>query len=412
MTALQRTARIVDFERALEELRAPGLFRFYGASLHVGRTARLLETVRGYASLPKAKVYDFASQFGYSPDFVEASLFPKFSKWGLIDIAGDNVKVNITSPGQILELCGKYWEELPKDPRDNHAVDAVELISKRPIELDDLHGRVFADTTEDIEKDVLVTLEALNVIVPQKTDEGKVYYTPHFIGSNPDKLGDIIRSLKEKELRALEGVYDTVSGVQGFPAAVLVRTTSGVSDALLSTAAMGGLVNVCEVNTLHDSQKFVFTGDILPSEGIKSDAFHFTKQTVSHFRYAQTFPRYKLRDVPRFLEVLLEKGQAGAASPIGTDYKFLEQNGIVDVQELGVSGRFTMYLVPGKEDILKAAMDLITSGTPPIPKLEEMPLAEQLKRIKVPPEHRVGLDPMKFQALMDRLMRALRKGRW
>ena len=108
----------------------------------------------------------------------------------------------------------------------------------------------------------------------------------------------------------------------------------------------------------------------------------------------------------------MTKGQAGAASPIGTDYQFLEQNGIVDVQQLGVSGKFTMYLVPGKEDIVRTALDLITSGTPPIPKIEEVPLAEQLRRIKVPPEHRVGLDPLKLQALTDRLMRALRKSGW
>ena len=63
--------KVVDFESGLEEVKIPTLYRHFSNSLEVGRSARLLETIRGHGELLKTTLYDFASQFSYNPEYVD-----------------------------------------------------------------------------------------------------------------------------------------------------------------------------------------------------------------------------------------------------------------------------------------------------------------------------------------------------
>jgi hypothetical protein len=73
--------------------------------------------------------------------------------------------------------------------------------------------------------------------------------------------------------------------------------------------------------------------------------------------YAATYPRYKLDDPALFVRKLIERGSAGNASPIGTDYPMLETAGIVRVVAGTTSGRFALELQ--QIDIAESALGIL-----------------------------------------------------
>jgi hypothetical protein len=75
--------------------------------------------------------------------------------------------------------------------------------------------------------------------------------------------------------------------------------------------------------------------------------------------YAATFPRFKLRDPAQFIRALIRDGEAGDASPIGTDYPMLETGGIVRVVAGSQSDRFKFELL--QADVAEKALTILTS---------------------------------------------------
>ncbi len=101
--------KVVDFESGLEEVKMPTLYRHFSNSLEVGRSARLLETIRGHGELLKTTLYDFASQFSYNPEYVDKVLIPRYVDWGLIVDDINSVDILVESQKDVLSKCGDYW---------------------------------------------------------------------------------------------------------------------------------------------------------------------------------------------------------------------------------------------------------------------------------------------------------------
>ena len=101
--------KVVDFESGLEELKIPTLYKHFSNSLDVGRSARLLETIRGHGDLSKTMLYDYASQFGYNPEYVNKILIPRYVDWGLIIEDYNSIDIKVKTQKDILAKCGDYW---------------------------------------------------------------------------------------------------------------------------------------------------------------------------------------------------------------------------------------------------------------------------------------------------------------
>ncbi|MFX0137425.1 MAG: hypothetical protein ACFFDN_27545 [Candidatus Hodarchaeota archaeon] len=413
MDKIKLIAKVIDFERALEELRVPGLYRFYNTSLVIGRNARLLETIRGQGEIHKERLYDFASQFGYSEEYVEKIIIPKYVDWGFLTDSEETVDVLVTSQEKILSKCADDWIKKPKNPRDKFIIELLSEISKRPTFKSELELKLLSDKyyNKETRDDSILTLEAIKQLSKIKVEDEELFFNPEIIGDNVDKLPDIFSNYSEKDIKILDQIYDIISKYQGYPISsisqseVLKGQTGFVESSILS-----GVLNSCDVTIGSNSYGFLFTGDIL-SPGKGDDTFHGIKETVSHFRFAENLANYKLHWLPRFLQVLLKNGEAGKASPIGTDYKLLERKGVIEVKRLGLSDRFRMYLVEGKEDYIEKTLDLISTNVNPIPPLQSSSLRDQLENIKAPPEARTNIDVQKLNELISRFIEKLRRTR-
>ncbi len=87
------------------------------------------------------------------------------------------------------------------------------------------------------------------------------------------------------------------------------------------------------------------------------DASGHVRQLVGSMVYAATYPRYQLDDPALFVRRLIERGRAGNASPIGTDYPMLETAGIVAVVPGTMNGRYALELK--QVDVAEAALDIL-----------------------------------------------------
>lgn len=113
-----------------------------------------------------------------------------------------------------------------------------------------------------------------------------------------------------------------------------------------------------------NQEVFYFTPDLrnrFESEG-RGDKFELAKTGISHFQFAQHLASYgtgRLKFNPSvILDKLIEKGKAGDATAIGTDYYLLVQKGLVKVEKLSGS-RYQFLLPDSKEKIadLKVVRD-------------------------------------------------------
>lgn len=155
--------KVVDFESALEELKAPALYRFFSNSLEVGRSARLLETIRGHDNLSKTTLYDYASQFSYGPQYIDTVLIPRFEKWGMIETDTETVNVEIDDQKQILTKCGEFWlENRNLESRDNLAIKLICETSKIPQDEDKLKDNIYEKYNAEVVNDTVLILETLN----------------------------------------------------------------------------------------------------------------------------------------------------------------------------------------------------------------------------------------------------------
>jgi hypothetical protein len=130
-------------------------------------------------------------------------------------------------------------------------------------------------------------------------------------------------SRAQKEVGAL---MEEVAARPGLPQAHAKSTSREWVDFAVSQ----GLVQRTVVETSRkEEQAFLFTPHLArdPFGATSGDPSGHLRQLVGSMIYAATFATHKLYSPARFVQVLVNSGEAGDASDIGTDYTMLETAG-------------------------------------------------------------------------------------
>lgn len=167
-------------------------------------------------------------------------------------------------------------------------------------------------------------------------------------------------ALEILEQQKLENIVDFLQNNPGNPLPVVSKHL-GTDETTLYLLSKYGILEPIKLEVQGDNKDYLFSPTSTLAREDK-DHFDLVKMTLANFRFGEYYSKKtKLYSPNKFLSSLLDRGFAGSAEAIGTDYENLEKNGIVKVQKISGSD-YRFWLI--KRDVIEDARDIIRGVIP------------------------------------------------
>lgn len=262
-----------------------------------------------------------------------------------------------------LETLG--WVEVARD-HDNNVVSVIEHIPPLPLLMASADNILALAMPEPVERVVLMLLEetvklpitraqaielgsqasneedavraldylqALHLVALAETDDGhRVAYNPNIWSVDSRLLAAALRAEDSSVRAGLSGLLEEVADSPGLPETGVTST----SKQWIDYAVAHGIIQRSLVVTSDGKERAFLFAPHLGRTAFDAvtgiDPSGHVRQLIGSMIYAKTYADYRLRSPAVFLRRLIEWGEAGDASSIGTDYPMLETSGIVQVE--------------------------------------------------------------------------------
>ncbi len=282
------------------------------------------------------------------------------------EIKGVEEYVGVT--GTLVEQAIRVLSVLRPTPAEMALLHSVELAAFAPLvqsqHLDQLTGRGFPE--EVAQHGLRLALAAgINQRVPSAELREAVVFNPYVWGTGQIQIAGFLRSLPPAERDALLGICQQASECPGLALPALVGDQN-----VINSARKVGLLQATTVKSSAgggSSQTYVFS-PLLESEddaALTTEALHQRKLFVAHILFGVERAKAglgRITDPELLVRRLVERGQVGPATNIGTDYHLVEARGIVRVEPAGTGDRAFLRLV--KPEVVKDSLDwLQRAGT-------------------------------------------------
>ena len=282
------------------------------------------------------------------------------------------------------------------------ATTAMPLTRETAIEI----GIEVAD--EPIATRAIDYLQALQLAqVGQSADGAEVVYNPNIWSFDVQLAEAALRAGDPTVRSALSGLIEEVGATPGLPQN---QVTSADRQWINYAVAKGLVQRSLVVTSSGEERAFLFTPHMNKnafSDSSGVDPSGHVRQLIGSMMYAKNYGQTRLNWPGAFVRKLIQDGEAGDASAIGTDYPMLETAGIVRVEP---TGRF-FKLVLLQSDVAEQALSYLTVAADSSDRsLMKSALRDQRKY--VPPEGeraKLGRQADTRPAETERLIAALRQ---
>jgi len=350
MDVKRLAVRVTDIGRILDRLESPVLGSHYRATLPASRMARLLVSLQGQDVIPIPAVESIAhKEVGIASLELHRTYLPLFQDWGFIRVYEDRIEEDVKSRESVLTRVEKFWEESNPHPVEELSVKLFDSAALAP-QHSDIVQRLVDNYKSEISTSAFTHLREGGLVDKFTYENANWYYSPEIFGENYPAVIKFVSSHKEKRADVYS-IIETVLGDQGIPHDLLCQVGLGV---LIDQIVGAGLLMGYPLSIGKSSQVFYFTPDLrnrFEREG-RGDKFELIKTGISHFQFAHRMANKKtgrLKFSPYvLLDRLLEKGVAGNATAIGTDYYLLVQKGLVKTEP--TSGTRYRFLLPDSKE--------------------------------------------------------------
>ena len=141
----------------------------------------------------------------------------------------------------------------------------------------------------------------------------------------------------------------------------VVSQVLGTKDDTLHLLSKYGLLEPLKLEVQGDNKEYLFSPNSTMERDDK-DHFDLVKMTLANFRFGEYYSKKtRLYNLHLFFGRLLDRGYAGSAEAIGTDYHNLEKNGIVRVEKIDTNN-YRFWLL--KRDVIEDANNIIKGAIP------------------------------------------------
>lgn len=367
MDPLQSSLRINDIYRLLNILESDVMGTHYRATLPTGKLINLAVAIQGQNIIRLPALESIAQkEIGVNPLELKKVYLPVLQEWGFVRIFEKKIEENIPSRSSLLQKCVKFWEDCDPHPVEELSLDLFDKTALAPVEHSKIRN-LFDAHDITVERSAWSHLNAVRLVDRFDNENVQWYYSPEIFGENYPKIISHLSNSNFRDRDEINIINEEIHSDQGLPQSYLARSHKSC---LIKGIIGTGLALGCPLSFGGSSETFLFTPDIKNRyESIgRGDKFELIKLGIAHFQFAS-----KLADPATgslklnpsvLLTKLLDKGKAGNASAIGTDYYPLVQKGLLGIEQLE-NGRFGFTLPLSKDKIadLEAIRDAFQSRT-------------------------------------------------
>lgn len=346
------------------------------ASWFVGRAGLFAAALRHAEGLTKQRLTLLAAEEGlYLPE-LESRVLPWLENAGLCRVnrrAGgeiESVDSLVLKYDSILSAVSDLYEELEPPPEDVGCIHALSLASRLPTpESEVLHA--VAKVIGDERATLAVELAKSYKIVAHLEGKGlrePVLFSQSLWGRCIDRAAKALSPLDHPERDIVLDFVDRVRAYQGMPEALLRRdATQSNAGHLLDLAIGVGLLNRTDIQMAGGTSRAFLTsphfyGDLADEYG--EDMFDRVKIFLDSIRNGQHFGSPwtgRILDPEALLRKLLDYGEIGPCTAIGTDYVMSERAGIVTVRRAAPeSSQYVLELL--QTDTVRKVLDVVRAG--------------------------------------------------
>lgn len=300
-------------------------------------------------------------------------LVPVLETLGVLQIARRgtsilSVQALVLSQADVMDQVARLWEALDPDAVERGAVSVLDATASLPLTRDEA-GAVLSQTgltDEEAEQAIELALSVDLVRLRHLADFGTDFLYNDFLwGENIARTTKALGALEPAIRSALRSLFDELHKHEGRPTSEIQTA----SPDLVRLAVGQGLIEATEIQTTEGkSAVFHFTPRFRGfgvSQDELPDVLDQVKLVMASFAFSTRYAKYKLQNPDTFIDSLIDRGYAGNASPIGTDYGAMERQRIVNVEPTGAGDRYRFVAV--KRDALIEARDSMRAGALLIP---------------------------------------------
>jgi hypothetical protein len=371
---IEKAKHIISVAKTLREfpLGDPKIANFLSATWLAGRAGLLASALRGHKKLSSKKFNLSCANQG-----IGIGERPIVIRWleksGLVAVerADDGTKTftnTILAYDNILKATHDCFQSLNPTDEESACIDLAVAVSNRPLRHDEALEILSKNYTEPTIKVALSLARAFR-FVQERTGRGlsqPILFLPTIWGKNIDRVAKCLSSLDRTDREILTFFVEKVRNYQGYPYDLLYADAKkNNATKILELCIHVGLLLKTEIVTA-EAQKNTFLttphffAEIASEHG--GDVCDRVKVFLDSIRNGQHYGRPgtgRIFNPSLLLHKLLDTGEIGPCSAIGTDYVVAEKEGIVKVKRATSSpGQSVMQLV--QKDTVQKTYEIVS----------------------------------------------------
>ena len=328
--------------------------------ISLGREIDLLETIRrqdnpnkDIFTTNKKEVELHAAYIGIDPVLLETFTLKKFINNELIELKDNNrIEIKITQSQQVYDFAKKQIRDKFND-KDKAFLNLVANGMIKPV-VEDVFNNTISKFPDYAQKPLKSYLNQTKILSPIQANASIFYASPKIYKNKVT----FCRLMEDNSNTAISTALEFISENPGIPMDSL--TTTSLSPTLIKGLSIAGAIDSVTLNIDGTSRKYIVPSN-LSNARYDNDHLDQVKKTLANFRFGERYSKWTLSDLQTFLESMVNRGYAGRATPIGTDYKNLEIAGIVKVAKVvGEKYRFWML----KKDVIEDTIKVLRGAVP------------------------------------------------